>query len=199
MYCSTRSRADRALLLVSCSAVALTLSAGIAMARGDGDDHGRFFEHDSLVISSSTYDPTKGAVASLMVGTPLPDTATKTTAAVADNNYVTVWNNASVDGSFGVTSPIELLDVDPFSGRVKHSRAVPTDEVVTSFSSKSELGLHFVRDWHGSHLVFVAYAWQMRLRPRSTSCRAFRPIPPRRPAATLPPSRCFSRTRRQCT
>jgi hypothetical protein len=158
MYCSTRSRADRALLLVSCSAVALTLSAGIAMARGDGDDHGRFFEHDSLVISSSTYDPTKGAVASLMVGTPLPDTATKTTAAVADNNYVTVWNNASVDGSFGVTSPIELLDVDPFSGRVKHSRAVPTDEVVTSFSSKSELGLHFVRDWHGSHLVFVAYA-----------------------------------------
>jgi hypothetical protein len=47
-----------------------------------------------------------------MVGTPLPDTATQTVPAVADNNYVAVWNNASVDGSFGVTSPIELMDVD---------------------------------------------------------------------------------------
>jgi hypothetical protein len=35
------------------------------MARDDDDR--RFFDHGSLVISSSTYDPTKGAVASLMV------------------------------------------------------------------------------------------------------------------------------------
>jgi hypothetical protein len=129
------------------------MSAGIASARDDG----RFFEHDSLVISSS-YGPTKGAVASLMVGTPLPETATQTIPAVADNNYAPVWNSASVDASFGVTSPIELMDVHAFSGRVRHSLAVPTDEVVTSFSSKSELGLHFIRGWHGPHLVFVAYA-----------------------------------------
>ena len=57
-----------------------------------------------------------------------------------------------------MTSPIELTDVDAFSGRVRHTLAVPTDEVVTSFSSKSELGLHFIRDWRGPHLVFVAYA-----------------------------------------
>jgi hypothetical protein len=153
--CSTYPRgAHYSLLLASCSLVGLAASAGIA----SGSDDGHFFEHRSLVISSSTYDPTKGAVASLMVGTPLPDTATQTTPAVADNNYVTVWNNASVDGSFGVTSPIELMDVDAFSGRARHSLMVPTDEVVTSFSSKSELGLHFITDWHGSHLVFVAYA-----------------------------------------
>ncbi len=163
MYSSAALRAAHcSLLLASSSVVALAMSAGIAPARDDDgrffDRDSRFFDHDSLIISSSTYDPTKGAVASLMVGTPLPDTATKTAPAIADNNYVTVWNNASVDGSFGVTSPIELMDVDTFSGRVRHSFAVPTDEVVTSFSSKSELGLHFIRDWRGRHLVFVAYA-----------------------------------------
>jgi hypothetical protein len=155
MYCTTYPRAAHcSLRLASGSLVALAMSAGIATARDDG----RFFDHGSLVISSSTYDPTKGAVASLMTGTPLPDTATQTVAAVADNNYVAVWNNASVDGSFGVTSPIELMDVDAFSGRVRHRLAVPTDEVITSFSSKSELGLHFIRDWREPRLVFVAYA-----------------------------------------
>ena len=157
MYCSTYPRAaHHSLLFASCSLVTLAMSAGIATARDD--DHRRFFDHGSLVISSSTYDPTKGAVASSTTGTPLPDTATQTVPAVADNNYVAVWNNASVDGSFGVTSPIELMDVDAFSGRVRHRLAVPIDEVVTSFSSKSELGLHFIRDWRERRLVFVAYA-----------------------------------------
>jgi hypothetical protein len=50
------------------------------------------------------------------------------------------------------------MDVDAFSGRVRHRLAVPIDEVVTSFSSKSELGLHFIRDWREPRLVFVAYA-----------------------------------------
>jgi hypothetical protein len=90
--------------------------------------------------------------------TQLANTATSTVAAIANNDYVHVWNNASVDGSFGVTSPIQLTDVDPFNGHVCHTLAVPTDEVVTSFSSKSELGLHTFADEYGSHVVFVAYA-----------------------------------------
>jgi len=135
----------------------------MGFASQDGDkgrdrDNRHFFEHDSLIISGSTYDSTHGAVASLVVGTQLPDTATKTIAAVSGNNYVTVWNNASVDGSFGVTSPITLLDVDRFSGHIKHALPVSTDEVVTSFSSKSELGLHFRRGHAGPQLTFVAYA-----------------------------------------
>src|ERR1700674_179974 len=97
----------------------------------------QFLKHGSLVISSSSYDPTQGAVASLAVGTTLPDTATTTTAAVAGHNYVTVWNNASVDGSFGVTSAIQLTDIDLSNGRIFRSIQVPTDQVVTSFSSKS--------------------------------------------------------------
>jgi hypothetical protein len=35
---------------------------------------------------------------------------------------------------------------------------VPTGQVVTSFSSKSELALHLSQDEHGNHLVFVGYA-----------------------------------------
>jgi hypothetical protein len=168
------------LLLAGVSLVALGPSAGIAVAKddngrsdfgqanrcrnfqvanGDKVDHRPFMlEHDSLVISSSTYDPSQGAVASLSIGTVLPGTATKTTKAVANNDYVHVWNNASVDGSFGVTSAVTLTDADPFTGQICHSLTVPTDQVVTSFPSKSELGLHLFVDDDGPHMVFVAYA-----------------------------------------
>ena len=48
----------------------------------------------SLVISSTTYDRTQGAIASLTVGTTqLAGTNTATVAATASNNYLTVWNN----------------------------------------------------------------------------------------------------------
>jgi hypothetical protein len=114
---------------------------------------------NSLVISSSVYTNTQGAVASLVVGTALPNTNTATIPAVAGNDYVNVWNNASVDGSFGVTSAIQLTDIDPNTQQVFSTISVPTNQVVTSFSSKSELGLHYVTDSSGAaHLVFVAYA-----------------------------------------
>jgi hypothetical protein len=178
-FCTWPRASHYALLLTTCSLLALTMPTGKAVAGNDEgrfdlaqdenvrtdqdqdrdrDDHRRFIEHRSLIISSSTYDRTQGALASLAVGSTLPDTATKTTKAVSGNNYVTVWENASVDGSFGATSPITLTDVEPFSGRVRHRLAVPTDQVITSFSSKSELGLHLVSDRHGPRLVFVAYA-----------------------------------------
>jgi hypothetical protein len=112
----------------------------------------------SLVISSSTYDRTQGAIADLTVGTPLPDTDKKTTPAVASNLYPVVWNNETADESFGVTSSIELTDVDPIFGLTFFSLAVPTADVATSFSSKSELGLHFAPDLFGGHITFMGYA-----------------------------------------
>ncbi len=111
----------------------------------------------SLLISTSSYDRTVGAVASLTVGTPLAGTATATASATTGNNYVTVWNNESVDASFGVTSPVQLMDLDPTSHQVLSQITVPTDQVVTSFPSKSELGLHVTSDAAGRHLVFVGY------------------------------------------
>jgi len=130
---------------------------GLAHA-DEGREFRSFLVPGSLVISSSTYDRTRGAVASLKVGTLLAGTDTATTAAVADNNYVTVWNNETADASFGVTSPIRLTELDPRTGRAFGSISVPTEQVVTSFPSKSELGLHISRDREGAHVVFVGYA-----------------------------------------
>jgi hypothetical protein len=113
---------------------------------------------NSLVISSSTYDSTQGAVASLAVGTTIPNTADAGQPAVAGNDYVNVWNNAKIDGSFGITSPITLTVLNPSSNQVLNTILVPTNQVVTSFSSKSEMGLHFLNDSNGGHLTFVAYA-----------------------------------------
>jgi hypothetical protein len=138
-------------LLVGCGAAAF---AYVGTAAADDD----FLQPGSLIISSSTYEGWTGAVSTLQVGTPLANTNTATVPAVSNNNYVTVWNNDTVDGSFGVTSPIELTAVEPDSGRVLNRRRVPTDLVVTSFSSKSELALHLRADEHGKHLVFVGYA-----------------------------------------
>ena len=150
-----------AVLLAGCSALALGQSADAAQAAvtAQGPKPRLEIQHHSVVISSSTYDRTQGAIAALTVGSPLAGTNTATSAAVSDGNYVTTWNNDTPDGSYGVTSPITLTDIDASSGHVLHTIAVPTDQIVTSFSSKSELGLHFVVDNGGGyHLVFVGYA-----------------------------------------
>jgi hypothetical protein len=65
-----------------------------------------------------------------------------------------VWNNANTDGSFGVTSPIVLWDLSP-DGRELGALHVPSGEIVTSFSSKSELALNRSAD-HRS-LTFMGY------------------------------------------
>jgi hypothetical protein len=85
----------------------------------------------SLIISSTTYDRTQGAIASLTVGaTQLANSATATTSAIASNNYLTVWNNETADASFGVTSPIQLTDIDATSRAVLSKVTVPTNQVV---------------------------------------------------------------------
>jgi hypothetical protein len=143
---------------ISSSTSLLIVSSALCTMGSIAHADEEFLRPDTLVISTSTYDRSQGAVASLKVGTTLPDTATATTTAVADNSYVTVWNNETVDASFGVASPIRVLDVDPRSGRVLGSLEIPPNQVVTSFSSKSELALHLAQDREGSHLVFVGYA-----------------------------------------
>ena len=151
-----RSTVIATTLIAGAGALMIATLSPIARADGfRGDDS--LLAPDSLVISSSTYDPSRGAVASLTIGTTLPNSATATTPAIAHNDYLNVWNNETVDASFGVTSPITLSDVEPHSGHVFRVLHVPTDQVVTSFSSKSELGLHYLQDRHGSHLVFVGY------------------------------------------
>jgi hypothetical protein len=65
-----------------------------------------------------------------------------------------VWNNAASDGSFGITSPI-LLDNISRDGDLLGTLQVPTDQMVTSFSSKSELALNHSID--GRSITFMGY------------------------------------------
>jgi hypothetical protein len=65
-----------------------------------------------------------------------------------------VWNNSNSDGSFGVTSPI-FLDNLTSDGWLLGTLPIPSHEIVTSFSSKSELALN--RSIDGRSITFMGY------------------------------------------
>ena len=144
------------------------------------EDHRDFqFRSGSLVVSRSVYE---GNASTITIGETLPlgcqggstgltvqvPTTTGGTTSVAvpcgiasDNGEYpntsdmhNVWNNANTDGSFGVSSPIFLDDVTP-NGELLGTLPVPTDQMVTSFSSKSELALNNSVD--GRSITFMAY------------------------------------------
>jgi hypothetical protein len=72
--------------------------------------------------------------------------------AVADGTYPGVWANEGPDPAFGITSPI-FLDEMTTVGTVVNT--IPVTGMVTSFSSKSELGLNQSVD--GSVVTFMGY------------------------------------------
>ncbi len=84
--------------------------------------------------------------------------------AVANGDYPYVFNNDTVDGSFGVTSPIFLDEITPW-GRPLGLLEVPNstepwvkagdDQMVTSFSSKSELSINL--STNGDYVTFMGY------------------------------------------
>ncbi len=69
-------------------------------------------------------------------------------------NSHNVWNNDTTDGSFGVSSPIVLWNFRT-DGDFLGALWVPSHEIVTSFSSKSELALN--RSADGKSLTFMGY------------------------------------------
>src|SRR5450755_143401 len=81
-------------------------------------------------------------------------TAGNCVTATADGAYPFVFDNDLVDSSFGVTSPIVLTEITPSGSPVARFK-VPTDELVTSFSSKSELALN--DSTTGRALTFMDY------------------------------------------
>ena len=125
------------------------------------------FTAGNLVLSRSVYT---GDASTVVVGEALPPVCPASANAAAagacaakatDNGLYAstssannIFNNNKVDGSFGVTSPIFLDQLTP-SGTTVNSFAVPSNMVVTSFSSKSELGLNLSTD--GSVLTFMGY------------------------------------------
>ena len=101
------------------------------------------------------------------VNVPLLPPSTATTAVTVTCGYASdngeapnlrdshnVWNNANTDRNFGVSSPIVLWDLSP-NGFLLGALHVPSDQIVTSFSSKSELALN--RSVDGRSLTFMGY------------------------------------------
>ncbi len=147
-------------------AASLTLLAASvpATAEDHGKNHIRFFP-GNLVVSRSVYDNNAN---NIKVGTMLPPNCAQTVGpcAPATNNgaYPFVFNNVLPDPSFGITSKIFLDQITP-SGFLLDSLEVPnsslhnvhtgSDQLVTSFSSKSEVALNLSTD--GKLLTFMGY------------------------------------------
>ena len=136
-----------------------TVSGGIALAAGlttgavRASDSSFSFIPGALVVSSSTY---AGTAATVTVGQTLPGGGT----AIANGTYPNVFENATVDGSFGVTSPLILREyVLPGNNRsavlVKTLNVTDRTGIVTSFSSKSELALNLSTTRNA--LTFMGY------------------------------------------
>jgi hypothetical protein len=158
-------------------AMGAVLAAGslVSKAKADGyerDGHdGHFrFEPGSLVVSRTVYE---GNANTVTVGETLPPgcvnnndvilqlvaggTTTESVtcgAGSADGTYPYVFNNSATDGNFGVSSPIFLDDITTDGHRLD-TLPVPSDEIVTSFSSKSELALNLSTD--GKSITFLGY------------------------------------------
>ena len=158
------------------SALAAGTFVSKATAQDDGNRFGRFeFQPGTLVLSRSVY---AGDASTVTIGQTLPPGCVPGTvtlpliaggtttvvipsasssgcnAAIADGTYPTVFNNDAADGSFGVTSPIFLDNITTDGQRVG-TLPIPSDQIVTSFSSKSELALNLSLD--GKSITFVGY------------------------------------------
>ncbi len=121
-----------------------------------------------LIVSSSTYTDTGFAAGTALpynssgTGTTSTLNASAGSAFCANSNCsANVWNNVNSDANFGITSGIFLQDVNTTTGGVDDTVNVTQlaanegINLVTSFSSKSELAINFSPD--GSSLTFMGY------------------------------------------
>jgi hypothetical protein len=152
----------KAITALSFLALGAGIPAGAQQPDHDADIH---FHPGNLVVSRSVYD---NNASNVKVGALIPVNCANTVGpcAPATNNgiYPYVFNNDLVDASFGITSTIFLDQLTP-SGSLLDSLEVPnssvrnirseSDQLVTSFSSKSEIALNLSTD--GNLLTFMGY------------------------------------------
>ena len=147
-----RPRTGIAAFVTVLSTAGLLAAATAASASTAGPAASGHLIPGDLLVSESYYTNDANIVAGK---TQLPQGCTTGCAtAVADGNYPYVFNNDSVDGSFGVTSPLYLREITP-SGRPQGVIPVPSSELNTSFSSKSEGALNMSSD--GKYVTFIDY------------------------------------------
>ena len=112
---------------------------------------GSAYAQSNLIISSTTYQDV-GAVASLAVGNLLPGGGN----AIANGQFPSVFTNTTPDAAFGVTSAMSLLQYDTGSSSFAGTVNIDTSQIVTSFSSKSEMALNVSAD--GQSVSFMGYS-----------------------------------------
>ena len=122
--------------IVRSAALSILLLAPVLTAQSEPKPSGfPGFPGEKLVVTESVY---AGYPSLIVPGTTILPTGV---VAIADGGFPEVFNNATVDSSFGIISPIFLLELTD-RGEVLGSLPVPTKLMTTSFSSKSELGVH---------------------------------------------------------
>jgi hypothetical protein len=154
---------NRLPIFQSSLAVTLFVSGVLSATGAVAEDNGVEFKPGNLLVSRSVYDNNP---ANVVVGMALPPNcvAPNCVTATTDGSYPNVWNNESADASFGITAKIVLDQLKP-SGELVNSLEVPNssdrgvpptkDQVVTSFSSKSEIALNLSTD--GRVVTFMGY------------------------------------------
>jgi len=167
---------NRMVVAVALAVFAVTATIALKANDDQSSNPAQFeFQPNSLVLSRSVYAGDRNTVAP---GQTLPpgcvagnvtvpliaggsNQVAVTCGAAFDNGEYpnledshNVWNNDGPDASFGVTSPIFLDNIDS-KGKLIGTLAVPSDQLVTSFSSKSELAVNLASD--GKSITFVGY------------------------------------------
>jgi hypothetical protein len=145
-------------------AVTILLSSVVSTTAALADDD-TTFRPGNLLVSRSVFDNNNPP--DIVPGTtqlPPNCVAPNCVTATDGGQYPFVFNNDAVDGSFGITAKIVLDQLEP-AGRFINSLEVPrssdrrdqpnVNQVVTSFSSKSEIALNLSTD--GQVVTFMGY------------------------------------------
>lgn len=127
------------------SALPLSIAVALGLPAAAG-------AQSQLIVSRTVY-PTGTGIPSITPGTTvLPNGAL----AVGDGSFANVFKNETSDPSFGVTTGI-IIDRRALNGTIQSSYSPAAGiPLVTSFSSKSELGLNFSQD--GRYVTFMGYS-----------------------------------------
>jgi hypothetical protein len=155
---------DHPLSLQSGLAVMVLLSglASIPVALADDDDAD--LRPGNLLLSRVVYDNNANNVIAGVALLPPNCVGSACVKATAGGTYPTVFNNALIDGSFGITSKIVLDQLTPFGQRIsslevpnssQHGITPNSDQMVSSFSSKSEVALNLSTD--KNFVTFMGY------------------------------------------
>nr|WP_294524245.1 PEP-CTERM sorting domain-containing protein [uncultured Rhodopila sp.] len=137
------------------------LAGGIAAGFGTSAYASDFsFDPNAIIVSESTFVPNVGEANALTVGSPIivdgtAEAGTTGNATATDAN-LSVFTNSSVDGNFGITAPLTLIQINPTTGaQVAPSLTLPPSQIVTSFSSKSEGSIYLSQN--GQSLTVAGY------------------------------------------